>query len=163
MTAWIQILLADETSLRYPCSVSPTQAAALEKGSRQNKAETEIDIFRRTIDAREIDRKKVHAFAVSLDRPSGSRMNIYVAPGRFGGGKRSVTKVDRCRTLFYLAKVALPPSARDDAIDEWMDEIECAAAAGRPVLRRTVSILVRSLPRLALRSRLPKRVRERGR
>jgi len=162
MNARIEILLEDETQLTYPCAISPAQAAALEGRSGHSRTETEIDIFKRTVDARGIERRKVSAFGVSLDA-SSLNLNIVVAPGRFGGGKKPVKNVSRCRSLLDLAKVVLPPSARDDAIDEWTDEIECAAATGRPVLRRTVSILVRSLPRLAVRSRLPKRVRERGR
>ncbi len=73
-----------------------------------------------------------------------------------------VKKVAKCRSVLKIANRLLPKDVRDEAIDEWMDEIECAAAADLPVFRRTLSILLRSLPALAWRSRQPARAR-RGR
>ncbi len=67
-----------------------------------------------------------------------------------------------CRSVLSLAYLALPLSTRQDALDEWLDEIACAEVAGRPVVRRTLSIIVRTLPRLAARSRLPIRARGKG-
>jgi hypothetical protein len=67
--------------------------------------------------------------------------------------------VVRCRSLLKLANFLLPHSAREDALDEWMDEIQGAAEEGRPFRRRALSILCRSLPPLALRARLPVRAR----
>lgn len=78
---------------------------------------------------------------------------------RESAGQRKVAK---CRSLLGLAHRVLPPGVREDALDEWMDEIECAAVEGKPVLRRTLSILCRSLLSLALRSRRPARARGNG-
>lgn len=66
-------------------------------------------------------------------------------------------RLARCRSLLGLASGLLPASEREDAFDEWADEVETAAAEGRPILRRTCSIVARSLPVMILRSRLPKR------
>jgi hypothetical protein len=71
-------------------------------------------------------------------------------------------RVARCRLILRIAHRVLPPGMREDALDEWMDEIECTAEKGRPVLKRTFSILFRSLPVLAWRSRGPARVRGGG-
>jgi hypothetical protein len=67
--------------------------------------------------------------------------------------------VSGCRRLLQLANFVLPPSVREDALDEWMDEIQSAAEEGLPFRRRALSILFRSLPALALRARLPVRAR----
>jgi hypothetical protein len=68
----------------------------------------------------------------------------------------------RCKTLLGVAYRILPPKAREDALDEWHDEIECAAAQGKPVWGRTLSIIFRALPVLALRTRFPIRARGGG-
>jgi hypothetical protein len=70
-------------------------------------------------------------------------------------------RVSRCRSILELANLALPSSLREDALDEWMDEIQTAAEQGLPIRRRAFSILLRSLPALALRARLPVRARRR--
>jgi hypothetical protein len=66
--------------------------------------------------------------------------------------------VRRCNSLLDAAGRLLPPSVRDEAVDEWRDEIETAAEGGRPVVRRTLSML-RSLPIHAWRARRPVRAR----
>lgn len=66
-------------------------------------------------------------------------------------------RLTRCRSLLGLATGLLPASEREDAFDEWADEIETAMADGRPILRRTCSIVLRTLPVLMVRARLPKR------
>jgi hypothetical protein len=70
--------------------------------------------------------------------------------------------VHRACSLLALAKRALPPEVREEALQEWVDEIESAAEEGQPVRRRAVSIVLRALPVLAVRSRLPARVRGGG-
>jgi hypothetical protein len=72
------------------------------------------------------------------------------------------TKAVRCRSLLASASCLLPPDEREEALDEWADEIETAAQKGGPVVRRTLSILFRSLPSMALRTRLPSRVSRGG-
>lgn len=66
-------------------------------------------------------------------------------------------RVEKCRSILRIANRLLPEGSREEALDEWMDEIETAAAKELPVFRRTASIVVRSLPVLALRIRLPAR------
>jgi hypothetical protein len=73
----------------------------------------------------------------------------------------SARNVSRCRSLLQAANVALPSSVREDALDEWMDEIQSAAEEGLPVRRRALSILFRTLPVAALRTRLRIRARRR--
>lgn len=72
------------------------------------------------------------------------------------------SRLDRCRSLLGAAAGLLPASERDDALDEWIDEIETAAALGHPIRRRTCSIVLRSLPVLALRARVPRRAPRKG-
>jgi hypothetical protein len=71
-------------------------------------------------------------------------------------------RVARHRSLLSIARLLLPRGARDAAFDEWVDELECAAAVGLPLARRTASILLRALPREAWTSRRPVRARGRG-
>jgi hypothetical protein len=71
----------------------------------------------------------------------------------------TLRQISRCRGLLRLANLALPRSVREDALDEWMDEIHCAAEEGLPLRHRALSILFRSLPALALRARFPVRAR----
>lgn len=87
-------------------------------------------------------------FAARLRKPAAS-----------GDPDPAVRRVLRCRSLLRLANLALPPSAREDALDEWMDEIQSAVEEGLPFRRRALSILCRSLPMLALRARFPVRAR----
>lgn len=75
---------------------------------------------------------------------------------------KSVSRLERCRSMVGLAKHFLPRDQRDDFADECLDEVEAAAEAGRPVIRRTASILFRALPVLIVRSRLPARARKAG-
>ena len=63
----------------------------------------------------------------------------------------------KCRSMLELAAGLLPQGERDDAFEEWVDEIETAASEGLPIFRRTCSIVCRSLPALVLRARLPRR------
>ncbi|HET7416990.1 MAG TPA: hypothetical protein VFJ61_05150 [Solirubrobacterales bacterium] len=81
-------------------------------------------------------------------------------------GEREVEAVDpktaRCRSLLARACCLLPPAEREEALDEWADEIETAALQGRPIVRRTLSIVFRALPAMALRMRLPSRVPGKG-
>lgn len=71
-------------------------------------------------------------------------------------------QVAKCRSLLEIGNRLLPQDVRDEALDEWMDEIECAAAKDLPVFRRVLSILLRSLPALAWRNRQPAPARRGG-
>lgn len=65
-------------------------------------------------------------------------------------------RVARCRSILEIVHRALPASIRADALDEWIDELECAASARRPVVKRTVSIVIRAIPLMLLQGhRLP--------
>lgn len=77
-------------------------------------------------------------------------------------GSTSDHSVERCRSALVIAGRLLPGAVRNEAVDEWLDEIECAASAQRGVTRRTASILIRTLPALVWRSRRPMYVRGRG-
>jgi hypothetical protein len=76
-----------------------------------------------------------------------------------GVPQSTLRHVSRCRRLLQCANFVLPPSVREDALDEWMDEIQSAAEENLPFRRRALSILFRSLPALALRARLSVRAR----
>jgi hypothetical protein len=78
------------------------------------------------------------------------------------GERRRARRVARCRSVLDLASRLLPAEARHDAFDEWVDEIESAACDGRPITRRTASIIFRSIPYAAWRSRRPSRMRRGG-
>jgi hypothetical protein len=62
----------------------------------------------------------------------------------------------RCHAALRMAAGFLPREMREERLDEWLDELEAAQAAGRPVRRRTASIVVRAAPheiwRLRVRS-----------
>ena len=71
----------------------------------------------------------------------------------------TVRRVSGCRSILRLANFVLPRSVREDALDEWMDELLSAAEEDLSFRRRAISILCRSLPALALRARRPVRAR----
>lgn len=75
---------------------------------------------------------------------------------------KNVSRLEQCRSVVGFAKRFLPREQRDDFADECLDEIEAAAEAERPVVRRTASILFRALPVLIIRTRLPTRARKAG-
>lgn len=53
----------------------------------------------------------------------------------------------------WTACALLPREVRDDQFNEWCDEIQCAREDGVSVGRRTLSLVLRSIPRLAWRAR----------
>jgi hypothetical protein len=62
-----------------------------------------------------------------------------------------------CCSVLSLVHRLLPVTIRQDALDECIDELECAAAENRPLLRRTLSISFRAVPILAIASRVQAR------
>jgi hypothetical protein len=64
-----------------------------------------------------------------------------------------------CFSFLSVAVNALPQPDRQEALDEWVDELRCAAEESLPILRRTASILVRALPSMALHGRFLSRAR----
>ena len=163
MTARVQIFFKNGASRSYICSISPHEAAMVEgryigKNSVEEQEETQFEVAERILKAEGIDLSAVRGFEIqvaSLNSPPSAAQSLTETA-------EQPQRVRQCRSLLSLAKAVLPKDVREDAIDEWMDEIECAAAEDRPVLRRAISILVRSLPVLAWRSRLPRRARRPG-
>ncbi|HET7484363.1 MAG TPA: hypothetical protein VFJ64_03210 [Solirubrobacterales bacterium] len=101
----------------------------------------------------------------SADVPAGYRVRHVSDAQSVWGGWRVLPKRRRltsCRALLTFASHALPPTDRQEALDEWMDELECAVAENLPILRRTASILFRTCPHMAIRRRASKRMRGRG-
>lgn len=70
--------------------------------------------------------------------------------------------VARSRSIISAAIRLLPANAREEALDEWMDEVECAAEAGAGTRARTWSIVSRALPVAIWRAWWPARARQRG-
>lgn len=100
------------------------------------------------------------AWRVEYERRDGSTIRrgamVGDTPERLAAGKsdtRTHQRVERCRSVLRVANLLLPRGVREDAFDEWVDEIECAAEAGLAVVSRTLSILFRSLPVMVWRSR----------
>ena len=56
--------------------------------------------------------------------------------------------------LLFLAGAMLPREAREDQLNEWRDELESAQESGLSTGGRTLSIAIRSAPRLAWRAHL---------
>jgi len=112
-------------------------------------------------------RKSVQARSVATSRRFWRRL---ASPAYILGGQpvvdvpppRGPSQLEKCRSIVGFAKHFLPRDKRDDFADECLDEIEAAAEAGRPVFRRTASILLRALPVLIVRSRFPTRARKAG-
>jgi hypothetical protein len=163
MIARVHILRTDETTRVYASPLTREQAANLQvRRPTTTKAKTEIRVFEQVLVAHELDHREIRGYRVSL-ASAVSGVHIYKAAEETPEAAKEARSVGRCRSILGIAKVVLPRDVCDDAVDEWMDEIECAAAENRPVLRRTISIVVRSLPLLAWRSRVPMRVRKPGR
>lgn len=144
---------------RYECPLSPWEASSLrgEDGVREQES-AGFAVFKRALVRYEIEDREIRGFSVMPPSRSDEEHGLPAIHQPAEGDRR----VHRCRSVLNLAKAALPRDIRDDYIDEWMDEIECAAARNRPVLPRVMSILVRSLPILTWRSRIPTRVRRPG-
>jgi signal peptidase II len=66
---------------------------------------------------------------------------------------------NRCLSALRLACLLLPQEIREEQFSEWRDEIQCADEHGLSSGRRTLSIVLRSIPRLAWRARRPGRLR----
>lgn len=105
--------------------------------------------------AKDVDNYRRHLYARYLALSEEARRKAEGGLGSDEDGR----SVSRCRGLFELANMVLPRAIREDALDEWMDEIHCAVEAGLPVRQRVLSILFRSLPKQALRARFPVRAR----
>lgn len=76
--------------------------------------------------------------------------------------KRMPREVARCRQHLALAARLLPAAVRQDALDEWIDEIECAAEAGKRIRGRALSIMLRTVPHAIWRAWRPAVVRRRS-
>lgn len=74
------------------------------------------------------------------------------APGR------EEEQIAACRSVLMVVGRVLPAEAREEMLDEWMDDLESALEQGRPLLPRVVSIL-RSFPYMVVqcRRRQPRR------
>ncbi len=72
-------------------------------------------------------------------------------------------RIKRCRSVLELVHHFLPAVIREDALDEWIDELEAAAAEGAPIVKRTVSIVTMAVPRLVIRGVLSNGIRARRR
>jgi hypothetical protein len=162
-TALIVATLRDGRRLRLSCPCTNEELAALE----HSPTETEFRLFDRAFAAERLVEEKAHVKSWRLEQITtssfageGRTARGALIRGSAAGETRRSRQVARCRSLLEIGNLLLPPGVRDDALDEWMDEIECAAAKNRPVLPRVVSIL-RTLPLLAWRSRLA-RARRRG-
>ena len=159
MTAAVTVGFLDGTSRSYPCLISAQAALSLKGEGSISRDKTEFELFEKVLVAAGIDDRDLTSFGVELiedglDTPSAQSMGSpSMQPDR---------SVRHCRSLLGIARIALPEDVYEDAVAEWMDEIESAATNDRPVIRRAVSILIRSLPVLAWRSRLPSRVRHPG-
>jgi hypothetical protein len=88
------------------------------------------------------------------DRTRGRR----VKPHQSDSDRRTT----RCCSALRIASRLLPAKVRNEELDEWVDEIYTAVDEKSPIIRRTASILLRSLPVVVLRSRLPARSRRGG-
>ena len=75
---------------------------------------------------------------------------------------RHQRQIVQCRSVLGLACCLLPSDMREDALDEWLDELHCAAAEKRPVVRRTISIAVGAVLRLSVEARRSVRVHIKG-
>jgi hypothetical protein len=82
---------------------------------------------------------------------------LFLAPS--GRAHLSPAHVRRCHLALGFACLLLPCEIRQTAIEELTDEISSAAEAKRRLMRRTLSIAVRTVPRLAWEARRPMRVR----
>lgn len=106
--------------------------------------------------------REVASWGIAIEDPPDIQRAGYRAGSEDVQISRLVRKVGRCRSLLTIAKGVLPPDTRDDALDEWMDEIECAVEANHRVTGRLLSILFRALPAVAWRSRRPAWARRGG-
>ncbi|HEU5254022.1 MAG TPA: hypothetical protein VFU16_11930 [Solirubrobacterales bacterium] len=156
MKAEIELRLESGEVRNYIWVVTPEEAASLreEKGD-VSRIDAEIEIFDRLVVADKLDNVGVIEFYLKGLGPSQQASPAEQIPPSNAG-------VRGCRSVLSIAAATLPPNIREETLDEWIDELECAADENRPVLRRAVSILVRSLPILAWRSRLPSRARKPG-
>lgn len=75
--------------------------------------------------------------------------------GGAGNQSERVQPAALSRAALGAAARVLPASARSDRLDEWVDDVESARAAGRGVTARTLSIIVSAIPREAWRAYMP--------
>jgi hypothetical protein len=147
------VTLRDGGSYSFPAWVSQSVLATLLNNSESGRAtEIVVDLLRvpagRWVEAWEID----HWGCTTEPAP---REDVGETADRRAAAARSCS-------LLAFAHRALPAEVREETLEEWVDEIQTAADLGLPVRRRALSILLRSLPVLALRARLPARVRGGG-
>lgn len=152
----ITATLRDGRRVALPCVVDARDLATLKKGTDDSIAlaqELTLRTLRMnglvTFEDSDLD-SAVSTWAMMFDpiRKEDKVEQVKAPPDR---------RLAKCRSMLELATGFLPLAERDEALDEWTDEIETASAKGLPIFRRTCSIILRSLPVLALRSRLPKR------
>jgi hypothetical protein len=164
-------IVVHNTTYAYQAELDRHELDAL-GGFRHRKATTK-EFIRRTIESTGLEIDPAHvtdwSFRVQQfvgDPSFGMTTNWYrTAPRRWVARRQgSSSSVDGppmrkraafCRSVLSVGARLLPAEVRGDALDEWTDEIATAEQEDAPVFRRTASILVRSLPPLAVRSYLP--------
>lgn len=135
---------------RYEVPLSGKSLALLRGGEGVDAERLALTLLR--VDGY-IDKKLTNLSSVSWRMTIGhseSPFDVMQTDAEMSLGKN----MTRCRSLLARASCLLPPGEREEALDEWTDEIETAAGEGRPILRRTLSIVFRALPTIAVRIRM---------
>lgn len=161
----LNLMLRDREVLQIEEPVSPDQCERLLSLDEGVRLGAEEEILQRARRIEGLGDKAIGQLCLSVDEgadlPAGTRLRSIV-DAQSVWNESPKRRLTFCRSLLSFAASALPPADRQEALDEWMDELECAAEENLPTLRRTASILFRAGPLMAVRSRGSARVRRRG-
>jgi hypothetical protein len=165
-TARISVQMDGGRTFRYEQTVMPGELSLLSSERSDVRSRAEFALLNRAVRVAQEDVRDVLSYEVEVTTHKPGfvyRAGVTATLTKellHPSGKHG--KVERCHSILRVANLVLPSRVRDEALDEWIDEVECAAAEKKPVLRRTLSIVFKSLPSLALRARLPRARREGG-
>ena len=155
--------LKDGRTVVFEEKISDADLSRLNSTEDLIRGEAGLAFLDKAVEQTRTDIDEIHSYRLEVSPPDGgliARAEVTAVVSEEPAPARG--RVERCHSILRLANLVLPPRVRGEALDEWIDEIECAAAEKKPVLRRTLSIVFRSLPSLALRARLPARARREG-
>lgn len=161
----LSVMLRDGEVLMIQEPASPDQCKRLLSLDEEVRIRAEDEVLQQIRQIEGWGEHAIRQLCLSVDEnvelPAGTRKRI-IADAASVWGVSPKKRLGFCFSFLSVAVNILPRPDRQEALDEWVDDLRCAAEDNLPILRRTASILVWALPPMALRGRVLSRARRRS-
>lgn len=159
----ISVMLRNGEALTIQEPVSPDQCRRLLALNEGVRIRAEDEVLQQNQQIEGWGARAIRQWSLMIDEsgdlPAGTTRVRTASEGQLVWENPPKRRLGFCFSFLSVAVNVLPRPDRQEALDEWADELRCAAEERLPILRRTASILVRALPPMALRGRVLSRAR----